>query len=160
METYLITREEIAEYEGISKSHFLNEDAKRVNKSLGDLAGLTGIGFHIIEVEPGHESTELHMHHYEDECVYVLEGEAEATVGDSRFPVKPGDFIGYRAGGEPHKLKNVGTSVLRCIVAGQRCDHDVADYPLKNKRVYRNRGMNWNLVDMAHISEPTAGKKA
>ncbi|MGD8930308.1 MAG: cupin domain-containing protein, partial [Lysobacterales bacterium] len=160
MEKYLVTREEITEYEGISKTHFLNENAKRINKSLGDLTGLTGIGFHIIEVEPGYESTELHMHHHEDECVYILDGEAEATVGDSRFRVKQGDFLGYRAGGEPHKLKNVGASVLRCIVVGQRLDHDVGDYPVKRKRIYRNKGLKWNLVDMEHIVEPIAGKKA
>jgi len=64
-------------------------------------------------MEPGYESTELHRHHHEDECVYILDGEAEATVGD---------FLGYRAGGEPHKIKNVGNSVLRCIVVGERLD--------------------------------------
>ena len=160
MDKYLVTREEIAAYEGIAKTHFLNDKAKRVNKSLGDLTGLTGIGFHIIEIEPGYESTELHMHYHEDECVYILDGEAEATVGDTQFTVKPGDFIGYRAGGEPHNLKNVGTVVLRCIVVGQRLAHDVGDYPLKKKRLYRNKNMKWNLVDMEHISEPTAGKKA
>lgn len=160
MEKYLVTREEIAEYEGISKTHFLNEHARRVNKSLGDLTGLTGLGFHIIEVDPGDESTELHMHHHEDECVYILDGEAEATVGDSRHRVGQGDFLGYRAGGAPHKLRNVGKTVLRCIVVGQRLDHDVGDYPARKKRIYRNKGMAWNLVDMASIAEPIAGKKA
>lgn len=160
VDKYLVTREEIAEYEGISKTHFLNENAKRLNKSIGDLTGLTGFGFHIIEIEPGYESTELHMHHHEDECVYILHGEAEATVGDAQFRVKKGDFLGYRAGGEPHKLKNVGASILRCIVVGQRLDHDVGDYPLKKKRIYRNKGMKWNLVDVEHIVEPVAGKKA
>lgn len=159
MDKYLVTQVEIAEYEGVSKTHFLNENAKRVNKSLGDLTGLTGIGFHIVEVEPGCESTELHRHYHEDECVYILDGEAEATVGDSQFRVKQGDFLGYRAGSEPHTLKNIGSSVLRCIVVGQRLDHDVVDYPAKGKRVYRNKDMKWNLVDMEHIEEPVAGKK-
>jgi len=157
---YIITKEEIAEYEGIRKTHFLNENAKRINKSLGDLTGLTGFGFHIIEIEPGYASTELHLHHHEDECVYILDGEAEATIGDSIFRVKQGDFLGYRAGGEAHKLKNISASVLRCIVVGQRLDHDVGDYPAKRKRIYRNKGMKWNLVDMEHITEPAAGKKA
>ncbi|MBE9028357.1 cupin domain-containing protein [filamentous cyanobacterium LEGE 11480] len=159
MDKYLVTNEEIAASAGISKTHFLNENAQRINKSLGDLTGLTGFGFHIIEIESGYESTELHMHHHEDECVYILDGEAEATVGDARFRVKPGDFLGYRAGGAAHKLRNVGGSVLRCIVVGQRLDHDVGDYPAKKKRIYRNKGMKWNLVDMEDISEPVAGKK-
>lgn len=160
VDKYLVTREEIEEYEGISKVHFLNDNARRVNKSLGDLTGLTGIGFHIIEVEPGHESTELHMHHHEDECVYILDGEADATVGVSQLRVRKGDFLGYRAGGEPHKLINSGTTMLRCIVVGQRLDHDVGDYPVKRKRIFRSRDMKWNLVDMKHIEEPAAGEKA
>ncbi len=159
MDRYLITREEIDAYEGVSKTHFLNDNAQRINKSLGDLTGLAGLGFHIVEIDPGCESTELHVHYYEDECVYVLEGEGIATVGGVRHRVKAGDFLGYRAGGEPHKLENEGTSVLRCIVAGQRLDHDVADYPAKGKRIYRNCGMKWNLVDIEQIAEPSAGRK-
>jgi uncharacterized cupin superfamily protein len=160
MDKYIVTREEIEAYAGLAKTHFLNENAKRINKSLGDLTGLTGLGFHIIEIAPGYESTELHQHYHEDECVYILAGEAEATIGDAKYLVKSGDFIGYRAGGEPHTLKNIGNDILRCIVVGQRLEHDVADYPLKQKRIYRNQGLKWNLVDLDHISEPAAGKKS
>ncbi len=159
MDQYIITREEIAAYEGVAKTHFLNENAQRLNKSLGDLTGLTGIGFHIIEVAPGHDSTEFHKHYHEDECVYILDGEAEATIGDAKYPVKSGDFIGYRAGGEPHQLRNTGSGILRCIVVGQRLAHDVGDYPRQQKRIYRHQGMQWNLVDLDHISEPEAGRK-
>ncbi|MFE8070617.1 cupin domain-containing protein [Marinobacteraceae bacterium S3BR75-40.1] len=157
---YLIKKEEIEALEGLSKTHFLNANARRINKSLGDLAGLTGIGFHLIEVPPGCESTEHHRHYYEDECVYILEGEAQARVGDAVYPVGAGDFLGYPAGGEAHSLLNSGTSMLRCIVVGQRLDHDVGDYPRLNKRLYRNKGMPWNLVDLDQISEPQGGKKA
>ena len=160
MDKYLLTKEEIDDYEGVEKTHFLNPNARRVNKSLGDLTGLENLGFHIIEVPPGCESTELHMHYFEEECVYVLEGSAEATIGEEKHPVKPGDFIGYRAGGLPHKLANTGDATLRCIVVGQRLAHDVGDYPAKGKRVYRNDGMKWNLVDFGDIQEPVAGKKA
>lgn len=139
MDRYIVTREEIEACEGLAKTHFLNENAQRTNKSLGDITGLTGLGFHIIEVAPGRESTETHMHYYEDECVYILEGEAEAAIGSEKHPVKSGDFIGYRAGGEAHQLKNTGPGVLKCIVVGQRLGHDVGDYPLQNKRLYRNQ---------------------
>ncbi|PSN19687.1 cupin [filamentous cyanobacterium CCP5] len=159
MDRYLITKEEIESYEGVQKTHFLNSNARRTNKSLGDLTGLTGFGFHIIEVEPGCESTETHRHYYEDECVFVLEGEGEAVIGKAVHWVKAGDFIGYRAGGEAHQLRNTGTTTLKCIVVGDRSDHDVGDYPDQKKRIYRNKGMEWNLVDMEAISEPKAGRK-
>ncbi|VCU58945.1 Cupin 2, conserved barrel [Tritonibacter mobilis] len=43
---------------------------------------------------------------------------------------------------------------------GQRLAHDVADYPHKAKRIYRNTGLAWNLVDHDAIAEPVAGAKA
>jgi uncharacterized cupin superfamily protein len=160
MDRYVVTREEIEDFEGIEKTHFLNSNACRCNKSLGDLTGLRGIGFHIIEVRPGCESTELHVHYHEDECVYVLEGEATATIGENTYTVRAGDFIGYRAGGEAHKLENNSDRLLKCIVVGQRLDHDAADYPRKGKRIFRNKGLKWNLVDIAEIEEPDGGRKA
>ncbi len=159
MEKYLITKEEIEAFKGIDKTHFLNKRAKRRNKSLGDLTGLTGMGFHIIEVQPGFYTTEFHKHYHEDECVYILEGEGEALIGEDIFAVKAGDFLGFRAGGKAHTIKNSGQTVLKCIVAGQRLEHDVGEYPNVNKRVYRNKGMPWNLVDINDISEPDAGRK-
>ncbi|RDL42804.1 cupin [Marinomonas piezotolerans] len=160
MDKYLITKEEIDQYEGISKTHFLNDNAKRVNKSLGDLTGLTGFGFHLIAVEPGHESTEFHKHYHEDECVYILEGVGEAQIGEEVYTIKAGDFIGYRAGGEAHSIRNTGANSLKCIVVGQRLEHDIGEYPNLNKRLYRHQGMPWDLVDMNAIEHPNAGKKA
>lgn len=158
-EKYIVTAEEIAAMEGLRKTHFLNPNAKRINKSLGDLTGLTGFGFHIIEVEPGCETTEHHVHHFEDECVFVLAGEATAITGDDEQPIKTGDFIGYRKGGLAHSIKNTGTEIFRCIVVGLRLAHDVADYTRQAKRIYRNEGLAWNLVDHDAIDEPVAGAK-
>ncbi|NER37555.1 MAG: cupin domain-containing protein [Oscillatoria sp. SIO1A7] len=159
MEGYILRKNEIEELEGFKKTHFLNPNARRVNKSLGDLTGLTGLGFHLIEVEPGFESTEYHVHYFEDECVYILEGEATVTIGEEKFKVFEGDFIGYRAGGKAHTMYNDGQTVLKCIVVGQRLPHDVGDYPHLKKRIYRNQGMEWDLVDTEAIAHPKAGKK-
>ena len=72
----------------------------------------------------------------------MLEGEAEALVGDETYSVKTGDFLGYRAAGEAHSIKNTGDGISKCIVVGQRLDHDVADYPELKKKMYRNKGQN------------------
>ncbi|MEC7760537.1 MAG: cupin domain-containing protein [Pseudomonadota bacterium] len=158
-DVYLVRADEIDAMEGLSKAHFLNPNAQRVNKSLGDLTGLTGLGFHIIEVAPGHATSEHHLHHYEDECVYILAGRATARIGDERVEVGPGDFLGYRKGGLAHSIANTGDEVLRCIVVGERLAHDVGDYPDLGKRLYRNAGLPWNLVDHDAIATPTAGAK-
>lgn len=157
---YLVRARDIAAMDGIQKTHFLNANARRVNKSLGDLTGLTGIGFHLIEVEPGCETTEHHVHHHEDECVYVLDGEATAIVGENEHRIGPGDFIGFRKGGLAHSIRNTGEGTLRCIVVGERLAHDVGDYPNKRKRIYRNAGLPWAVVDHDAITEPkSVGKK-
>lgn len=160
-DSYLIKAASIEAMEGLQKTHFLNDNAKRLNKSLGDLTGLNGFGFHIIEVEPGFESTEHHVHHYEDECVYVLSGQATAYIGDEAHEIGAGDFIGYRKGGLAHSIKNTGAETFRCIVVGQRLAHDVGDYTKLGKRIYRNEGQPWDLVDHEHIKSPdsNAGKK-
>lgn len=158
-ETYLLTADEIEAMEGLAKTHFLNSGARRVNKSLGDATGLTGIGIHLIEVAPGDVTTEYHVHHFEDEAVYILSGNGEAEVGEERFAVGPGDFIGYRKGGKAHSISNTGTDTLRCLVIGERLAHDVADYPRQSRRIYRNAGLAWDLVDHDAIAHPVAGAK-
>mgnify|MGYP001794963906 FL=1 len=150
-DTYILTKNDIDHLDGTHKTHFLNPNAQRVNKSLGDAAGLTGFGFHLIEVEPGCDTTEHHVHYFEDECVYVLSGNATAFIGEDAHPIGPGDFIGYRKGGLAHSITNSGDTVFRCIVVGERLSHDVADYTRLHKRIYRQAGMPWSLVDINGI---------
>lgn len=45
--------------------HPLNPNGVRHRKSLGDATGLTQIGVHRIELQPGHDSSEYHRHLYE-----------------------------------------------------------------------------------------------
>ncbi|CAA0079371.1 Uncharacterised protein [BD1-7 clade bacterium] len=159
MTSNIISRAAIEEFAGTEKTHYLNVSARRINKSLGDKTGITGFGFHMITVPPGAESTEHHKHYHEDECVFVLEGSGIARIGEDVFDIGPGDFLGFPAGGEAHSLVNNSDKPLTCIVVGERLDHDVADYPKLGKRLYRNPGMAWNLVDIDTIDEPNAGKK-
>ncbi|USG61412.1 cupin domain-containing protein [Sneathiella marina] len=160
MDTYIIKKTEIEAMEGLQKTHFLNENAQRTNKSLGDLTGLTGFGFHIIEVPPGKSSTEFHVHQYEDECTYVLSGKGQVIIGSETHAISEGDFIGYRKAGEAHTMVNSGSDILKCIVVGQRLAHDVGDYPNLGKRIYRNDGLPWDVVDHQHVVNPAdAGKK-
>ncbi len=156
---YHLSAKAIAAMDGLAKTHFLNENAKRINKSLGDATGLTNLGIHLIEVEPGHETTEFHVHYYEEEAVYVLSGTATAEIGDEEIAIGPGDFIGYRKGGLAHTIRNSGTETLKCLVIGQRLAQDVADYPRRGKRIYRNDGMPWDLADLDALQHPIAGAK-
>lgn len=161
MHGYLVRRDEIPAMAGVRKAHFANPNARRVNRSLGDRTGLTGFGFHIIDVEPGCESTEHHLHYHQDECIYVLEGTATAFIGDDTFEIGPGDFIGYRKDGLAHSIRNTGEAVFRCIVVGEWLPHDVADYPRLGQRIFRNVGLPWTIAEMSALTElgPDVGEK-
>lgn len=159
MASQILKRTAIEAEEGLFKTHFLNKNAQRTNKSLGDLTGLTGFGFHIIEVASGKESTEYHKHYHEDECTYVLSGTGKVLIGQQEHDIAAGDFIAYPKGGEAHTMTNTGNDLLRCIVVGERLAHDVGDYPNKNKRIFREAGMPWNLVSLDDITEPAGGHK-
>ena len=145
--------EAIAAMDGERRVHFLNANADRVRKSLGDAVGLSRIGVHLVTIEPGRDSTAYHRHHFEEECLYILSGRARLEVGDETSELGAGDFVGFPAGGEAHSLTNTGREPLVCLVMGQRLDHDVADYPRQGKRLYRNAG-RWDLVDVSAIEDP------
>ena len=149
---YILSAEDIAAMPGLEKTHFLNPNAVRLNKSLGDATGLSGFGIHLIDVAPGRDTTEHHVHHFEDECVYVLEGTGTAYIEDDAHPIGPGDFIGYRKGGASHSITNTGAGPLRMLVVGERLPHDVGDYTRLGKRIHRHAGQDWELVDHADIT--------
>jgi len=157
-DTYIITASEIAEMPGQLRTHFLNDGACRVEKALGQATGMHEIGVSLVEVAPGEESTEHHKHYHEEECIYVIEGTGTARIGSESREIGPGDFVGCRKGGLAHSLKNTGDGPLRCIAVTQRKDHDVSDYPRLGKRLYRNRDLTWNLVDLSVIDRPFGSK--
>lgn len=148
----ILCADEIAALPGERKVHFLNANAIRINKSLGDQVGLKNLGFHLVEIAPGHESTEYHRHHYEEECIYVLSGQGKVTIGSGHYPVAEGDFIGYPIDGQAHTMLNDGEEPLVCIVVGQRLPFDISDYPHQGKRLYRHSG-HWDLADLKTINQ-------
>jgi uncharacterized cupin superfamily protein len=150
-EKYIITAEEIEKLEGLKKTHFLNPNGARTDKSLGDLVGLKNIAFHLSKVEPRTESAVFHRHIYEEECVYIISGQATVVIGENQYSVKAGDFIGYPADGKAHTMINDGDEELICIVVGHRSSKDVVEYPKQGKILYKHHG-NWDLVDTNSIN--------
>lgn len=132
----LLTADDIAAMSATVSVHDLNPNAVRHKKSVGDVVGLTQLGVHIITLMPGHESSEYHRHLYEEECLYVLSGCGEAQIGDQVCSIGAGDFLGFARNGPAHVVMNTGSEPLVFIVAGQRLEHDVCDYPRKGVRLY------------------------
>src|SRR4249919_2971506 len=115
-----LSAEKIVALEGERRVHFVNPAAVRIDKSLGDAAGLKNLGVHMMTVAPGDRSSEYHCHRYEDEAIYVLSGRGMAVIGDEWHKIGPGDFLGFPGGGQAHETINDGTEPLVCLVIGQR----------------------------------------
>ena len=147
---FLLTAQDIDQMAGDRKVHFLNPNAVRLNKSLGDAVGLQHMGVHIIHVESGKESTEYHKHHYEEEGIFVLSGSGTVVIEGDQYPIAKGDFLGFPRRTAAHSIVNDGSGTLICLVMGQRLDQDVTDYPKQGKRLYCNSG-EWNLVDLKDV---------
>lgn len=123
-----------------ARAHALDPSAVRHTRSLGDATGLASVGVHLVRLEPGRTSSVYHFHHHDEEWIYVLAGRGIAEIGDERFEVEPGDFMGFVAGSMPHSLANPYPEDLVYLVGGSRLPFDICDYPRLRKRRYRASG--------------------
>jgi quercetin 2,3-dioxygenase len=104
---------------------------------LSRTAGLARVAVNLAWIPPGKESAIFHVHHREEEWVYVLEGTGVAEVDDAEHAVGPGDFLGYPPG-TAHHLRNTGTTDLLVLEGGEVIpDVDVADFPRLRRRLVR-----------------------
>ena len=132
--------------------HQFNDKAIRHTKSLGDELGLSTLGFHLVRLQSGDESTEFHRHHMDEEFVYILSGSGIAEIGDERCEISEGDFMGFSQGALPHSMSNPHEEDLVYLMGGTRSDIDICDYPKLNRRMYRVDGVK-KYLDMDDLHD-------
>ena len=102
----------------------------RFRKRLGNAGGLSQFGVNICRLEPGSGSSQRHWHHYEDEFVYMLAGEAVLIENEGEAIMRPGDAATFKAGvANGHKLINRGTVDAVFLEVGTRAATEIAEYP-------------------------------
>lgn len=123
--------------------HQFNANAVRNTRSIGDLLGLSDVGVHLVRVEPGRETTEHHFHGQDEEFLYVLSGQGEATIGDESFRVGPGDFMAFPKNSPAHSMRvqDDATEDLVYLMGGTRSPIDICTYPRLKRRMYRVDGV-------------------
>jgi mannose-6-phosphate isomerase-like protein (cupin superfamily) len=79
-------------------------------------AAQTGGVFGLVEmlVAPNHPIP-LHIHHAEDEALWVLEGQLTVQAGDTMYTAGPGSFI-FGPKGVPHTFRVDGSTPARLLV--------------------------------------------
>jgi len=73
-------------------------------------------------VPPGF-STGLHVHRFQEETFYVLEGECEWQVGDERVRAAPGTYL-FIPPGVPHDIANPGDKPARLLMTVSPPGHE------------------------------------
>jgi uncharacterized cupin superfamily protein len=132
-----------------SQSHPLNPASLVQGVSLSELTGLRRVGLHLLRIPPGRESFLYHSHQTEEEFLFVLSGRGIAEVGEERYEVGPGDFLGFRAPSVAHHLRNPFDEELVYLSGGERREVEVADFPRLGKRMVRVGG-EMTMHDLAN----------
>lgn len=131
--------------------HQFNDNAERLTRTLGDAAGLSRIGVHLVRLEPGRDSTQHHSHDADEEFLYVLAGRGIARIGDTDYEVGPGDFMGFPAPSPAHSLRNPFDEDLVYLMGGERNAVDAVHYPLIRRTMTKAHGTRrWFDWDDAH----------
>ncbi len=131
----VLRRQEIAETEE-SFSHPWNPKSEIIGTHLSEKTGLKRAGVSLVRVPPGKESFVYHMHHREEEWVYIISGSGAARIDDEDIAFGQGDFIAFPTG-VAHHVSNTGDKDLVYLMGGEHADMEVADFPDHDKRVVR-----------------------
>ncbi len=92
------------------------------------------IGVSYEELPPGKQSVPFHYHMLEEEHIIALEGEATLRLGEERYRIKAGDYVGFPAGQRAgHCLINDSDAPFRFIMIGDDEPNEVCVYPDSNK---------------------------
>jgi uncharacterized cupin superfamily protein len=121
------------------RRHPFNPASEMRTVPLGDPAGMTQLGVHMICIPPGKESFIPHAHTVSEEFVFIVEGRGEMVLDGVAHSVGPGDFVGFPIDGVVHSLKSKGPGDLVYLTAGRRDPLEIADMPTIGKTtVFRN----------------------
>jgi len=99
-------------------------------RQLGEFGGGSHVGVCMEELAPGKQAYPAHYHMLEEEHLLILQGSVRLTLGEETYTLNAGDYVCFPAGQEAgHAIRNVGETVCRYIVVGERNPNDVIVYP-------------------------------
>lgn len=101
----------------------------RIKRQMTEKLGLTQFGINMTTLEPGTMSSLRHWHANEDECIYVLSGEAWLVDDTGEALLKAGMAAGFPGGdGNGHHLVNRSTLPVTYLEIGSRLPDEVVTY--------------------------------
>ena len=101
----------------------------REKRALGDAVGLKNFGVNLVRMKPGTESSIRHWHTFQDEFIYLLEGELVLITDEGEQILTPGMAAGFQAGvPDGHCLANRSDQDALYLEVGDRTPGDETTY--------------------------------
>lgn len=135
---HLLRRDAISAGES-TFSHPWNSKSEITGTHLSALAGLKRTGVSLVRIAAGKESFAYHLHHREEEWIYILAGRGIALIDGREYEVNRGDFIAFPTPSVAHNLLNPNEEELVYMMGGEHRDFEVADFPTLDKRMIRRK---------------------
>ena len=102
-------------------------------KSFTHATNAEKLGCSMFRVPAGKAAFPAHLHHGNEEAIYILAGQGTLRLGDGRHPVGPGDYIALPAGRVAHQLLNSGPVLLEYLCFSTMIQPEVVEYPDSGK---------------------------
>ncbi|HEY3303729.1 MAG TPA: cupin domain-containing protein [Candidatus Binatia bacterium] len=101
---------------------------------VGTAIGAKKLGYSFFTVPPGKTAFPFHLHHANEEMIYVLEGEGTLRLGKEESRVSAGTFIAFAPGADhPHQLINTSDGDLKYLCVSTMEYPDITEYPDSKK---------------------------
>ena len=128
-------------------SHPWNPRSEITGTMLARSAGLERVGVSIARLRPGKESFAYHVHHREEEWIYIVAGRGIVELDERRFEIGAGDFVAFPTGTAHHLSNASDEEDLVYLMGGENLDFEIADFPHLGKRMVR-RGATVEVYDL------------
>jgi len=101
-----------------------SDEAQGINARFGLQARFSRIGVHVELLKPGRRTSWPHAERDEEEYVFVAEGKVDCWLDGYVYPMRKGDFVGWRGGdGITHVIMNNSKDDAVLIVGGEASRH-------------------------------------
>jgi len=121
-------------------SHPWNPASQISGTHLSRLGGLARTGLSFARLAPGKESFIYHLHHTEEEWIYILSGTGVARIDGQDYELQAGDFVAFPTPSVAHHLANRSERELVYLMGGENHPNEVADFPDLDRRMVKLDG--------------------
>lgn len=144
---HLLRKADISEKQS-TFSHPWNANSEVMGTHMSRIAGLQRTGVSLVRIAPGKESFAYHLHHREEEWMYIISGKGMALIDGEQYELHAGDFVAFPTPSVAHHTSNPFDKELVYIMGGENLEYEIADFPELGKRMLR-RGENIEIYELA-----------